>query len=80
MSDQAVQFVLLEQFLMGSGKKGLELGPGLVSWIPSFPHLAIVVEYSSMEYQLICDADDLQRGVQGIPGCGVLDGTFELID
>ena len=57
----------LAQFLMGGGKKGLELGPGLVGWVPSFPHLEIVIERSSLEKQLICNADGLQRGVWGIP-------------
>ena len=70
----------LAQFLMGGGNKGLELGPGLVGWIPSFPQLAIVIEHSILGYQLLFDADDLQRGVQGIPGHGVLDGAFDLID
>ena len=72
--------LLLAQFLMGGGKKVLELGPDLVGWIPSFPQLAIVVENSSLEYQLICDANNLQRGVRGIPGRSVLDGAFDLID
>ena len=44
----------LAQFLVGGGKKYLELGPGLVVWIPSFPLLAVVVEHFSLEYQLIC--------------------------
>ena len=70
----------LAQLLMGGGKKGLELGPGLVGWVPSFPLLAIVIKHSSLDYQLICDADDLQRGVQGIPGRFVLDSPFNLID
>ena len=63
---------------MGGGKK-IELGPGLVGWIPSFSQLAIVIEHSSLEYQLIYDTDGLQWGVQGIPGRGVLDGAFDLI-
>ena len=65
---------------MVSDKKGLELGPGLVGWILSFPQLAIVVEHFSLEYQLICDAKDLQWGVRGILGRGVLDSAFNLID
>ena len=36
-----LQFV---QFLMGGGKEGFELGPGLVGWILSLPKLAIVIE------------------------------------
>ena len=72
--------LLLAQFLMGDGKKGLELGPGLVGWVPSFPLLAIVIKHSSLDYQLICDADNLQRGVRGIPGRGVLDSAFDLIN
>ena len=43
----------LAQLLMGGGKKGLELGPGLVGWVPSFPHLTIVIGHSSLEYHLI---------------------------
>ena len=70
----------LAQFLMGGGKKGLGLGPGLVGWFPSFPHLEIVIEHSSLEYQLICNSDALQRGVRGIPGRGVLRGAFDLIN
>ena len=34
----------LTQILMGGGKKGFELGPGIVNWVPSFPQLAIVIE------------------------------------
>ena len=34
----------LAQFLMGGGKNVFELGPGLVSWVPSFTQLAIVIE------------------------------------
>ena len=70
----------LAQFLMGGGKKGIEIGPGLVGWIPSFPQLAISIENSSLEYQLICNFDDLQQGVRGIPGRSVLDEAFGLID
>ena len=70
----------LKQFLVGGGKKSLELGPGLVGWIPSFPQLETVVEHSSLEYQLICNANNLQQGVRGIPGLGVLNGAFGLID
>ena len=70
----------LAQCLVGGGKQSLGLGPGLVRWIPSFPQLAIVIENSSLEYQLICDAEDLQRGVRGITCRSVLDGAFNLID
>ena len=70
----------LAQFLMGGGKKGIELGPGLVGWIPSFPQLAISIEHSSLEYQLICNSNGLQQGVRGIPGRRVLDDAFGLID
>ena len=65
---------------MGGGKKGLELGPGFVGWIPSFPQLAIVIEHSGLENKLICNTDNLQRGVWGIPGRGVIDSAFNLID
>ena len=68
------------QFLMGGGKKGLELVPGLVGWVLSFPLLTIVIEHSSLEYQLICDANNLQRGVRGIPVRCVLNGAFDFID
>ena len=61
-------------------KKYLELNPGLVGWILSFPLLAVVGEHSSLKYQLICDANDLKRGVQGIPGRGVLDSALDLVD
>ena len=67
------------QFLVCGGKN-LEFGPGLVGWIPSFPLLAVVVEHFSLEYQLICDADKFQWVVRGIPGRGVLDGAFDLVD
>ena len=72
--------LLLAQFLMGGGKKGLELGTGLAGWVPSFPQLSIVIEHSSLEYQFICNAGDLQWGVRGIPSLGVLNGAFDLID
>ena len=32
------------QFLMGGGKEGLELGPGLVVWITLLPKLTIIIE------------------------------------
>ena len=32
------------QFLMGGGKEGFEMGPGLVGWILLLPKLAIVIE------------------------------------
>ena len=32
------------QFLMGGGKEGFELGPGIVGWIISLPKFAIVIE------------------------------------
>ena len=70
----------LAHCLVSGGKKSFELGPGLVRWIPSFPQLAIVIENSSLEYQLICDAEDLQRGVRGITCRSVLDDAFNLID
>ena len=70
----------LAQFLVGNGKKYIELGPGLVGWIPSFPLLAVLGEHSSLEYQLICDADDLQWGVRGIPSRGVIDSAFDFVD
>ena len=60
--------------------KKLELGPGLVGWTPSFPLLTVVIEHSSSKYQLICNADNLQRGVWGITVRGVLDGAFKLVD
>ena len=62
---------------MGDEKKGLELGPGLVGWVSLFPQLTIVIEHSSLEYQLIYNADNLKRGVWGIPGHGVIDGAFK---
>ena len=69
----------LAQFLVGGGKKSIELGTGIVGWILSFPLIAIIVEQSSLEYQLICNADDLQQGVQGIPVRGILNGAFNLV-
>ena len=30
--------------LVVGGKKGFELGPGLVGWVPSIPQLAIFIE------------------------------------
>ena len=68
------------ELLVGGEKKYLELNPGLVGWILSFPLLAVVGEHSSLKYQLICDANDLKRGVQGIPGRGVLDSALDLVD
>ena len=70
----------LAQFLVGGDKKYLELGPGLVGWIPYFPLLAVVREIFSLKYRLICYDDDLQRGVRSIPCRGVLDGAFDLVD
>ena len=70
----------LAQLLVGGCKKDLEFGPGIVSWIPSFSLLAVVGEHTSLKYQLICNADDLQRGVWGITCRGILDGAFYLVD
>ena len=70
----------LAQFLVGGCKKDLEFGPGLVVWIPSFPLLAVVGEYTSLKHQLICDSDNLQRGVRGISFRSVLDGAFDLVN
>ena len=49
------------QFLMGGGKEGFEMGPGLFGWILLLPNLAIVIELSSLENQLKSDANNLQR-------------------
>ena len=70
----------LAQFLVGGCKKYLEFGPGLVGWIPYFPLLSVVGEHTSLKYQLICDADNLQRSVRGIPSRGVLDDVFNFVD
>ena len=40
----------LAQFLVGGDEKYLEVVPGLVGWIPSFPLLAVVAEHSSLGY------------------------------
>ena len=70
----------LAQFLVGGCKKKLEFGPGLVGWIPSFPLLAVVGVNSSLKYQLVCDVNNLQQGIRGIPCRGVLGGAFNLVD
>ena len=70
----------LVQSLMDGGKKSLEMGPGIIGWLLLFLQLAIVIEHSSLENQLICDANNFQRDVWGIPGHGILYGAFDLID
>ena len=70
----------LAQFLVGGCKKDLEFGPGLVVWIPYFTLLSVVGERTSLKYQLICDSEDLQRGVRGITFHSVLDDAFDLVN
>ena len=51
----------LAHLLVGGGKKYLELGVGLLGWIPSFPLLAVVGEHSSLKYHLVCDVNDCKQ-------------------
>ena len=73
-------FLRLAQFLVGGCKKDLEFGLGLVGWIPYFTLLSVVGERTSLKYQLICDSEDLHRGVRGITFHSVLDDAFDLVN
>ena len=49
----------LPPFLVGSGKKFLEVGPCLdVRWLAS-PELAVVVKETDLEHELKSNSDDL---------------------
>ena len=70
----------LPSFLVGSGKKFLEVCPGIdIRWLAS-PELAVVVEESGLENELKCNSDNLGRGVWRVSGGGVVNRIFDLID
>ena len=67
-------------FLVGSGKKILEEGPGFgVRWLAP-PYLAVVVKNTSLEHELKGNSDDLGQGVRRASCGGVVNRIFDLID
>ncbi len=64
--------------LVGSGKVNLELWPGFVGFRLPLPVAAIVRKDGSLEEDLICNREDLGRGVWCVAGGGVVDGIFYL--
>ena len=70
----------LPPFLVGSGEKFLEVGPGLdVRWLAS-PDLSVVVEEPGLEHELKGNSDDLGRGLGRVSCGGVVNRIFDLID
>ena len=67
-------------FLVGSGEKFLEVGPGLdVRWLAS-PELAVVVKNTGLEHELKRNSDNLDQGVDRVFCGGVVNRIFDLID
>ena len=70
----------LPPLLVGSGKKFLEVCPGLdVRWLAS-PELSVVVEETGLEHELKSNYEDLGRGVGRVSGGGVVNLIFDLIN
>ena len=70
----------LPPFFVDSGKKFLEVGPGLDVRRLASPQLAVFVKETGLEHELKSNSDDLGRGVGRVSCGGVANRIFDLID
>ena len=68
----------LPPFLVGSGKKFLEVCAGLDVRLLASPELAVVVEETGLEHEMKYNSEDLHRCVRRDSGGGVFNRIFDL--
>ena len=70
----------LPPFLVGSGEKFLEVGPGLDVRCLESPEHAVVIEETGLEHDLKSNFNNLGRGVGRVSCGGVVNRILYLID